>query len=282
MHLVIDRLVEVISAARGASLPAGNLGSRRPSSGSDVPAVSVALTLETEKGPAIGRFIRSGDGPARSSSVIEVKASEDTFSANLKSMRISPLPLRKNPASARKEFTEDDLQIRNVTDLSNPARYRMAAAPTRKEEFKLDVARARIEFGAAQTEGEKLEMIHWTVTWRDEILADRFIGLMALEVWATSFNQADGIARNLQDVLRSNRVLLREKGFLKLHPFSLGTAEHLRLDPPAGSPFPVWKQKLEYRFAFEAEDGGELSGGVPIKQIHVEMDDHIVEAFSIR
>jgi len=103
-----------------------------------------------------------------------------------------------------------------------------------------------------------------------------------LEIWANSFNQADGIARNLQDVLRSSRALLREKGFLKLHPFSLGPAEHLRIDPPVGSAIPVWKQKLEYRFAFEAEDGGELSGGVPIKQVNVEMDNQIVETFSIR
>src|SRR6266545_3373810 len=215
MHLVIDRLVEVIVGAQGISVPAGNLGSRRPSSGSDIPAVSVSLTLETERSPAIGRFIRSGDSLARSSSVIEVKASPDTFSAGLKSLRISPLPLRKNPSSTKSEF------------------------------------------GAAQTEGEKLELTHWTVTWRDEILADRFIGSMALEIWANSFNQADGIARNLQDVLRSSRALLREKGFLKLHPFSLGPAEHLRIDPPVGSAIPVWKQKLEYRFAFEAEDGGE-------------------------
>ena len=282
MHLVIDRLVEVIAGAGGISAPAGNLGSRRPSSGSDIPAVSVSLTLETEKSPAIGRFIRSGDSLAMSSSVIEVKASPDTFSAGLKSLRISPLPLRKNPSSTKREFAADDLQVRNVTDPANPAPYLMTGNPVRKDEFKLDVARAQIEFGAAQTEGEKLELTHWTVTWRDEILADRFIGSMELEIWANSFNQADGIARNLQDVLRSSRALLREKGFLKLHPFSLGPAEHLQIDPPLGSAIPVWKQKLEYRFAFEAEDGGELSGGVPIKQVNVEMDNQIVETFSIR
>jgi hypothetical protein len=213
MHSVIDRLVEVIAGAQGISVPAGHLGSRRPASGSDLPAVSVSLILETEKSPALGRFVRSGDILARSSSVVEVKASPDTFSASLKSLRISPLPLRKNPSSTKREFAADDLQIRNVTDPANPMQYLMTGNPVRKDEFKLDVVRAQIEFGAAQTEGEKLELTHWTVAWRDEIRADRFIGSMALDIWANSFSQADGIARNLQEVLRSGRALLRENGF---------------------------------------------------------------------
>jgi hypothetical protein len=48
-----------------------------------------------------------------------------------------------------------------------------------------------------------------------------------------------------------------------------------------GSTFPAWKQSLEYKFAFEAEDGGEVSSGIPIKRIDVDMDDYIVEEFSI-
>jgi len=282
MHLVIDRLIEVVTATGGISVPAGNLGPKRPSSGDEIPAVSASLTLETEKSPALGRFVRSGDSPTKSTSVVEVKASLETFSVGLKSLRISPLPLRKNPASARKEFAADDLQIRNVTNPANPAQYLMTENPLRKEEFRVDAARAVVVFGAAQTEGEKLEVTHWTVAWRDEILADRFIGLMALEMWANSFNEVDGITRKLQEALRSNRVLLRAKGFLKLQPFSLGAAERLLLEPPTGSAFPAWRQNLAYKFVFEAEDGGELSAGIPIKQVNVEMDDHVVETFSIR
>ena len=32
---------------------------------------------------------------------------------------------------------------------------------------------------------------------------------------------------------------------------------------------------------FEAEDGGELSSGIPIKRVDVDMDDFIVEQFSV-
>jgi hypothetical protein len=285
MHSVIDRLVEILSAANEVSVPVSNLGSKRPSAGNDLPAVSISLGLDPEKSPAIGRYIRSGDSPARSSAIIEVKSMPDAveaFSADLKSLRISPLPLRRNPASVGREFSEDDLQVRNVTDPANSIGYQMVSSPARKEEFKLDVTSARIEFGAAQTPGEKLEITHWTVTWRDEILADRFIGSMTLEIWAHSFNQTEGIARSLQRVIKSHRPLLREKGFLKLHPSSLSTTEQLSLDPPAGSAIPVWRQRLEYKFAFEVEDGGELSGGVPIRRINVEMNEQGEEEFSIR
>jgi hypothetical protein len=68
---------------------------------------------------------------------------------------------------------------------------------------------------------------------------------------------------------------------MKFQPASLEPVENIRHDPPVGSPFSVWKQRLGYKFAFEAEEGGELSSGIPIKRIDVDMDEHIVESFSI-
>ena len=62
---------------------------------------------------------------------------------------------------------------------------------------------------------------------------------------------------------------------------SLRPAENVSHVPVVGSAFPVWVQTLEYRFTFESEDGGELSSGIPIKRIDVDMDDFIVEQFSV-
>jgi hypothetical protein len=282
MHQVIDKLVEVFTTAPGLSVPAGQIGLKKPANGSELPAVSVALTLEVEKSQAPGRFIRSGDGLAKSRSVVEVNPTEGTFSPGLKSLRIAPLPLRKNPASTGRAFSENDLQISNVTNPANPVPYRLIANPTRKDEFKLDAVQALVEFGSVQTMGERLEIVHWTVVWRDEIRCDRYIGSMALEVWANNFNQVDQVARGIHDVMRAKHALLREKGFLKLHPLGIEPADHLLLTPPAGTALPVWRQKLIYTFAFEAAEGGDLSSSIPIKQINVEMGDHLVETFTVR
>jgi hypothetical protein len=218
----------------------------------------------------------------QNTSVIEVRATSETFSIDLKLLRIEPLPLKKNPSSVERIFTEQDVQIRNVTDLSHPVDYRMVEEPAEKEEYTLDVPRARIIFGKAQTEGEKLEVGHWTVTWRDEILGERYSGSMMLEIWATGFNEADEISRKLQGKLKANPDVLRQKGFLKLQPASLEPARNTLLDPPIGSTFSVWQQNLGFKFVFEAEEGGELSSGVPIKRIDVDMDDNIIESFSVQ
>jgi len=281
MNLVIEKLVEVLSSSPEAVLPTNQLGSKRPSGASEVPSIAISLSLETGKFTGIGRVIRSGDGIVETTNVIEVKTPSETFSSDLKSLRLEPLPLKKNPASTEQRFTRADVQVRNVTDPVHPVDYMMADRPTKKTEYRLDVPQAQIVFGLAQTEGERLEVDHWTVTWRDEILGNRYRGSAVLEIWAGSLNQANEISGKLQQKLRSSRGTLRQKGFLQLQPASLEPVENVLHDPPSGSPFPVWKQKLGYRFVFESEQGGELSSGIPIKRIGVDMDEHLVESFSI-
>ena len=281
MLQVIDKLVEVLTAAPSPVLPAGRLGPVRPSASAEIPAAVISLTLETVSGSGIGRFVRAGDSIVQATNVIEVKATPDTFSTNLKSLRISPLPLKKNPSSTAREFTGNDLRIRNVTNPANPVPYTMAGKPAVRTQYRLDRATAEVIFGEAQVAGEKLEVAHWTVTWRDEILGDSYRGLLAFEIWADSFNHTQDISRRLQERLRSERAVLRDKGFTSLKPRSLGPIENVLQSPGAGAPFPVWKQELGYKFAFEAEEGGELSGGVPIKRIDAGLDDFLVESFSI-
>ena len=278
---MIDKFVEVLSAPPKPVLSAASLGAKKPSSGSDIPTIVISLKIDDSKGTGLGRFIRSGDAIVQNTAIIEVKSTPEAFSNDLRALRIQPLPLKRNPSSVEKKFTEKDVQVKNVTDPAHPIAYRMVGEPGVKEEYKLDVPQARIIFGEAQTLSEKLEVAHWTVSWRNEILGDRYGGLMMLEIWATSFNEIDRISRGLQNKVKSSRAELRQSGFMKFQSASLEPAENILHAPPVGSPFSVWKQKLEYKFAFEAEEGGELSSGIPIKRIDVDMDEHIVESFSI-
>jgi hypothetical protein len=142
------------------------------------------------------------------------------------------------------------------------------------------VASAQIVFGGAQLTGEKLEVVHWTVTWRDDIVGDRYRGMLLLELWASSPSQIGTLARRLQQRLQTQLALLRQKGFVALRPASLDPAETSLYEPPSGSAFPVWRQRLSYRFVFEAEEGGELSSGVPIERIAVDVTQP-QESFSV-
>lgn len=281
MYLVIDRLAEALTSGANALLTADRLGSKKPAAAIDVPAVVLEASFDTAKGAGLGRFARAGETVVSTTSIIEVQTTVDTFTPDLKTLRISPLPLKRNPSSTSENFSASDIRIRNVTNLANPIDYVLVAPPTTSSEYKVNRATAEIVFGGPQTAGEKLEVTHWTVIWRDEILGDKYSGAITIEVWENSFNLTRDLSRRLQDKLQTERALLRAKGFLKLRPLSLGAIMNVVQPVTIGSAFTAWKQTLVYGFAFEAEDGGELSSGIPIKRIDVEMDDFIVEEFSV-
>jgi hypothetical protein len=239
------------------------------------------MTIKNNGGIGIGRFIRSGNTIVKYSTVMDVNSSPETFSTDLKSLFISPLPLKKNPLSPGKEFTPDDVQVRNITNLTEPIEYKMVETPVQADEFMVDVPNARIMFGVSQTEGEQLEVTHWTVTWRDDILGEHYSGSMALEIWSGGSDSTAAISQHLQTKLKSSAALLREQGFLKFAPESLGAIEYMEIKPPVGSSFPVWRQPLGYQFVFEAEAGGELSSGTVIKRIDIDMNDNLSETVSI-
>ena len=282
MNIVVDRMAEVLSSQPGAVLTAGSVGRRRPAGSADVPSVAVSLRLEGGGKSGLGRFIRSGDAMTRSGRVVEVRTGLDAFNADLKRLRISPLPLRRNPSSTGAGFTANDLQVRNVTNISRPVEYRMEGEPAARDAFRVDVKRAEIVFGAPQTQGERLEVTHWTVAWRDEVLGDRFRGTMIFELWGSAFAEVEALSRRLQAKLSSDPATLRQKGFLRVAPAGLEPVENVMHTPTVGTAFPVWTQRLEYSFAFEAEEGGEVSSGLPIKRIDVELDDQLVESFTVK
>lgn len=281
MYLVIDRLVEALTSGSNPLLSADRLGPKKPAASVEVPAVVFSLQLEQAKGAGLGRFVRAGDTIVQSTSIIQVAPSVDTFAENLKTLRIAPLPLKRNPSATTTKFGAGDISIKNVTQLDNQVPYTFTDKPAQATEYTVKTATAEIIFGAPQTPNDKLEVSHWTVTWRDEILGDTFRGQIAMEVWANSITQSREVSRRLQDKLKTDRSLLRNKGFVDLKPVSLRPAENIAHAPVVGSSFPVWIQTLEYRFTFEAEDGGELSSGIPIKRIDIDMDDFIVEQFSV-
>ncbi|UCH93942.1 MAG: hypothetical protein JSV88_27250 [Candidatus Aminicenantes bacterium] len=281
MNIVIDRLTEVLAASPGTVLSANSIGAKKPSNTNEIPAIVASLSIESSEGIGMGNFIRSGDTVVKSTNVIVVNSHPDTFSSNLKSLRLWPLPLKKNPSSTGKDFSENDVRLRNVTDLTQPIDYRMVDEPTQKNEYMLDVPNARVIFGESQTQGEKLEVVHWTITWRDEILGERYRGSMALEIWADNPDKATEISQKLQNKIKSDPSMLRNRGFLKFAPERLEPLENIELNPTIGSPFSVWKQKLGYKFIFEAEQGGEVSSGTIIKRIDLDMNKNLPESFSV-
>ena len=281
MYLVIDRLVEALASGTAPLLSADRMGPKKPTASVEIPSVVFSLQLDQSKGAGLGRFVRAGDTIVQSTSIVEVAPSIDTFSENLKTLRIAPLPLKRNPGATTTKFGAGDISIKNVTDLNNQINYTFTDKPTQPNEYTVKTATAEIIFGSPQTPNDKLEISHWTVTWRDEILGDIFRGQIVMEVWANTINQSREVSRKLQDKLKQDRSLLRNKGFVDLKPVSLKPAENLTHVPVTGSAFPVWVQTLEYRFTFESEDGGELSSGIPIKRIDIDMDDFIVEQFSV-
>jgi hypothetical protein len=164
LSLVVDRCAEILAATPDPVLPLASLGSRRPSTGADVPAVAMSVAVDTPQGIGFGRLVRP-----------------------------------------------------------------------------------------------------------DDVLGDRYRGLLVLELWAQSASDVDSLSRKVQSRLAGPTSLTREKGFMLVRPADLDPAENVLYQPATGSAFPVWKQRLAYRFVFEYETGAEPTGGGPIKRIDVDV-----------
>jgi len=270
MNSVIAGMVGFLSAAPDPLLDAARLGDRLPSSPGEMPAVAMSLAIESTRGTGMGRFRKEGHLMVRNSAIVQVQASPTTFSADLKTLQLAPLPLRK----------PDDVQVVRVTGPNQPVTYRALSRPAAVDEFRVDSLRATLLFGAAQPAGEKLEVTHWTVEFRDDITGGRCQGTLTLEVWGGSTADTSTLAQKLQTKLMAEEAGLRQNGFASLAPASLAAIENVICQPASGSPFPVWKQRLAYRFHFDLEQVGAASSGGPIQQINVNVEDAVVESFS--
>jgi hypothetical protein len=106
-------------------------------------------------------------------------------------------------------------------------------------------------------------------TVREDTRGDRYRGVVSLEIWADSFDQANTISRSLQARLARDATLLREKGFVRLQPAGFEAAESVTGPGPTG--FTAWRQSVSYRFAYEELEGGEVRAGEPIERIGVDL-----------
>lgn len=281
MIIVTDRISQYLSTEPGAIISSAQVGVKRPVGRGELPFVSLSLDLEPPTGHGLGQLARSGHGLVKNTAVVEVASSSTQFSGDLDRFKIWPLPLKRNPDSTKRQFSASDIRVRNVTSESNPMEYVLTENPSESNEYKLVATDASVLFGKSQNPGNLLEVEHWTVAWRDEIITERYQGSLTLEICAEDFAVVDQISRYVQNRLQGNRTMLNERGFMLLQPSQLEAADKVSRDPLAGSPFEVWKQQLSYRFGFEAERGGEASSGIPIRRIDVELDEHIQESLTI-
>ena len=281
MQSVGDNLVAVLAMPPDPILPAAGMGFKKPATLAEVPAICLELELDGSDPGGVGRIARSGEIMAKNSAVVVVTADSEVFSPDRRTLRLWPLPLKKNPATIQSGPGAYEVQVKNISDPSQPISYQQVLKPSQPDEYTLDVPRARLVFGGPQTPADTLEVTHWTVSWRDDILVNRYRGNVWLEIWALSLSEIDSLCRKLQGRLAENSGLWRQRGFLSMRPTRLAAAEQFRQTPVSGSSFSVWKQRLAYGFAFEAEEVAELSEGLPIKQVMVEMDQELPETFTV-
>lgn len=264
---VIDSMVQLLSAAPDPLLDAARMGDRTPSSAGDVPAIAMSVVVESTRGNGLGSFRKEGHQLTRNTAIVTVQAGPNTFSADLKTLQL-PQPLR-NP---------DDVQVTRVTGPGQPVSYSRTNSPAGVQEFRVDPLRAQVIFGAPQPAGEKLQVTSWTLVFRDDITGERSNGAITLEVWGGSLAEASALSRKLQAKLVDLNGL-RQRGFGILRPAELSATENVAYQPAVGSAFPVWKQRLTYKFHFDLEQGGEASSGGPIRKINLDLEAQ-QEAFS--
>jgi hypothetical protein len=279
MSDVIDGMALFLSSPPNPLQPTAQVGDRMPSTPADLPSVVLSLAIESTRGTGMGAFRREGNQLAQNTTIVDVAASPSTFTLDLKTMRLAALPIRKNPASKNVNFSNDDVSVTRITGPNQPVAYSYSDKPSHVDEFVVDDVGGRIIFGAPQPAGGKLQVVYWTVTFRDDITGGQCNGLITLEVWGGSINDASALARSLQSKL-IDRPGLRQHGFSALLPAGLNAAENINYQPASGSAFPVWKQRLIYKFQFDSEQGGETSAGGPILKVNVNMDQTLDEKFS--
>jgi hypothetical protein len=270
MEAIVDAMAAFLSAAPDPLLAAARIADRVPSSAGDLPAIALSVAVESSRGTGLGRFRREGNQLVRNSAIVEIAPSAGGFSADLKMLQLTPLPLRK-PA---------EVQVTRLTGANQPGPYRAVDSPAAVNEFMVDSIRARVIFGAAQPAGEKLEVNHWSIDFRNDITGGRSQGALTFDVWGGSAADTAALARKLQAKLEDESAL-RPHGFAALRPVILNPAENVAYQPGVGSAFAAWKQRLTYQFHFDVEQGGEASSGGPIKKINVDMDGELNEPFPV-
>jgi hypothetical protein len=279
MQQVVDQLAQILSAQPDSVLSLNHIASKRPAVANELPAIAVSLALDIPRAAGFSQVLRSGETRSKQTNVLNVQVAAESFSRDLRRLRVWPLPLRRNPASAGKDWSAIDIEIQNIS--TTPFRYELKQAPSNKNEYRVDANRGEIVFGQPQTSGERLQISYWTLQWKDQIHVMRYSGIVSLEVWADNLAHLEEILRKLEMKLHPYRGAWKANGFSMLQAASLDSGEQVLHQPPSGSSFSLWKQKLSYRFCYEAEEIPEASSAGPIKKIDVDMEEPVAESFEV-
>src|SRR5206468_9630562 len=197
------------------------IGLQTPAMAGDLPAIVLSITHDERVPAKVNRFARTGDGLVVHTDLFDVSSTNPAFSPSLNSLRVEPLPVRKNPASYEREFGASDLPVRNLTVPRQPVNYRFVQKPTTRDEYTFRTADAHILFGQPQQVSDKLEVTHWTVASREDITVDRFQGEITVELYTATFEQAEALYTAIENKLRRERDLLRQVGFYQFAPYTL-------------------------------------------------------------
>jgi hypothetical protein len=278
MYIVIDKLVELLGLPTPV-LAADRIGARRPAMAGDVPAIACGVVVSDTKGRGIGRFIGSKHVPVQLTTRVQVSASGDAFSGDLRTLRLVP-PMRREPAPTSHTLTERDVGVINVTNPAQPAVYRLVARPENAAEYRADLVAALIRFGAPQRVGDTLEVSYWTVEWHEPTESDLMRGTIALELWTADVGAIRDLARRVEDRL-TLRGPARERGFVRLEPARLEPAAGATHVSSTGASFPAWTQRIEYAFTFEGTEVGATSDGGIIRRIDANLDGGLSETLAI-
>jgi len=257
MDLAAGNIAQFLRTSSDPLLASARTGSWTPATSGDVPSVVISLAIESTSGNGLGSFLREGHQLTLHTAIVTVQAGAP-FSADLKTLQL-PLPLR-NP---------DAVQAGLVTGPDQVAAYRQAASPAAADEFRVDALRARVIFGAPQPQGGQLQVSSWTTVFRDDVRGARCNGTLTLELWAGSAADLASLSSQVQAKIDGDRAGLRQAGFGVFQPAGLHAGENADYQPATGSVFRVWRQKLKYKFHFDAERAGNASSGGPIQQINV-------------
>ena len=99
MYAIVDNFAQLVVAPPEPVIAADHVGVRAPTTPGDLPAVVVSLRVGDQRMSGLGRVMRSGEVVTHTTNLVEVTATPDTLSADLGELRLSPLPLRRNPTS---------------------------------------------------------------------------------------------------------------------------------------------------------------------------------------
>jgi hypothetical protein len=113
-----------------------------------------------------------------------------------------------------------------------------------------------------------------------DVSAERYRGLMTLELWAADDERVVELAALVQRRLRGATARRVHNGFLSLQPALLEASERVSVQT-GDAAFPAWRQTLAYRFVCEVETEEPEDEGGAIRRVDVTLRPPVAESFTV-